>query len=73
MDKQESNETIVKKIHHAHLWLLVFAIACTVAILLGDRPPDQNFFEYAAWMIIGVAGMVGIVFVFLLGLGWAAG
>lgn len=73
MDEIEPNETVEKKIFNAHLWLSIFVVLDLIVIMIGDRPPDQGFLEYCAWMTVGFGNIIIIFIIFLLGLGWGVG
>ena len=67
----EQNEISEKKIFNTHLGLAIFVVLDLIVIMIGDRPPDQGFLEYCAWMTIGLGNVVIIFVLILLGIGWA--
>ena len=71
MGEIEPNETAEKKIFNAHLGLAIFVVLDLIVIMIGDRPPDQGFLEYCAWMTIGLGNVVIIFVLFLWSIGWA--
>jgi hypothetical protein len=73
MNETEVNEIAVKKLNNIYIGLIVFVLVDIVLIIVGERPKDQGFFEYAAWTTVGLGNLIIIVIAFLVVLGWAVG
>lgn len=73
MTNKISSELAAKKLANAYLGLIIFVIVDVIVIVAGDRPSDQGFLEYAAWMTVGLGNLIIIIVASLWFLGWAAG
>lgn len=60
-----------KRMLDFYIWFILFTVVDIIIITLGDRQPGQGFAEYAAWMTVGLAGLVGGFFAMLIFIGWA--